>query len=476
MAKASDEQRLADLRLYENYRREYALYFYKPYLKQIAFHVAGAFKRERAFLAGNQLGKTLSAGNEVAMHATGIYPEDWKGRRFLKPIRGWVSGITGESTRDNPQRILLGQIGSLGTGAIPKQYIIKTSAARGIPDAIETVIVRHVSGGESQLTFKAYADGREKWQGETLDLIWFDEEPPLNIYIEGLTRTNATKGFVFLTLTPLLGMSDVVMRFWNDEVRDGLHPDRALIQMTIDDVEHYSAKEKKTIVDAYPEHEREARALGIPFLGSGKIFPVTEESIKEKTISVPDDWKQLIGLDFGWDHPTAAVRLAYDETTDCIHVTAAYRQSQTTPILHAVAIKSWGEWVPVAWPHDGLQHDKGSGEQLSQIYRKAGLKMVSEKASFPDDRGNGVEAGLMEMLQRMQTGRLKVDSNLHEWFEEFRMYHRKEGKVVKERDDLMSATRYAIMMLRFAKSKAIADPVPDRYRKKASHGRSWMSA
>jgi len=36
-------------------------------------------------------------------------------------------------------------------------------------------------------------------------------------------------------------------------------------------------------------------------------------------------------------------------------------------------------------------------------------------------------------------------------------HHRKDGKVVKEGDDLMAATRYAIMSLRFASTKATYD-------------------
>ena len=58
----------------------------------------------------------------------------------------------------------------------------------------------------------------------------------------------------------------------------------------------------------------------------------------------------------------------------------------------------------------------------------------------------------MDMLDRMQTGRLKVFSHLADWLEEFRMYHREEGRIVKLIDDLMSATRYAMMMRRFAKT------------------------
>lgn len=365
----------------------------------------------------------------------------------------------------------MGQIGSFGSGFIPLAHIKRTSSARGIPDAVETLIVRHLSGGDSQITFKAYSDGREKWQGETLDWVWYDEEPPMDIYIEGLTRTNATKGFVFITMTPLLGMSDVVMRFWNVE-----HIDRHLTLMTIDDVAHYSDIEKRRVIEGYPAHEREARAMGIPLLGSGKVFPVTEESIKEPTIVVPDHWKQLGGLDFGWDHPTAAVRLAYDVDADCVHVVNAYRQVHTTPILHAAAVRPWGENLLWAWPHDGMQHDKGSGLQLQDIYKKAGLKMLSERAQFPDERGYGVEAGIIEMLQRMQTGRLKIDQNLHEWWQEFRMYHRKDGKIVKERDDLMSATRYGLMMLRYSQPLHEIEKPPDRYNRRLPGNRSWMAA
>src|SRR5690606_16745961 len=119
--------------------------------------------------------------------------------------------------------------------------------------------------------------------------------------------------------------------------------------------------------------------------------------------------------------------------------------------------KPWGAWVPTAWPHDGLQTDKGSGEQLARQYAATGLLMLKDRATF-EDGTNGVEAGLMEMLERMQTGRFKVFSHLEDWFGEFRLYHRKDGKVVKLQDDLMSATRYAVMM----KRKAITRPVPPR--------------
>jgi len=420
---------------------------YRPYAKQREFHDVGVSYRERLFMAGNQLGKTWSGGFEAAMHLTGRYPDWWKGRRWDRPIVMWASGVTGESVRDTTQRILLGRPGQIGTGSIPKADIIGTSAARGIADAVDTVQVKHASGGVSILAFKSYEKGREKWQGETLDCVWFDEEPPQDIYTEGLTRTNATGGMVYMTFTPLLGMSEVVRRFLEES-----SPDRCVVQMTIDDAEHYTAEEKARIIASYPPHEREARAKGIPVLGSGRIFPVPEEWLQVEPFEPPSHWPRIGGMDFGWDHPFAAVELVHDRDTDTVYVTKAHRVREQTPLQHAGALKSWGNWLPWAWPHDGLQHDKGSGEQLAAQYRAQGLAMLWERATFPDG-SNGVEAGLFDMLDRMQTGRFKVFRHLGDWFHEFRLYHRKDGKVVKEGDDLMSASRYALMMLRFAVTK-----------------------
>jgi phage terminase large subunit-like protein len=469
-------ERYAKLKRLEELRRNYALFFYKPYAKQREFHTWGALRRERLLMAGNRLGKTYSAGMEVASHVTGLYPDWWDGKRFTRHNRGWVGSVTAELTRDGAQRILLGPVGQWGTGCIPKELIVEIKRARGVPDAVETILVRHTNKQVSQITFKAYSDGREAWQADELDWLWFDEEPPMDIYIEGVTRTNNTSGPCFLTFTPLLGMSNVVMRFLHEQN----HPDRVVTNMTIDDVEHYTEEQKRMIISQYPPHEREARAKGIPMLGSGRIFPVAEEVIAEDPlVIIPNHWCQINGIDFGWDHPTAAVHIAYDKDADCVHVNHAYRQKEAVPLIHAAAIKPWGEWIPVAWPHDGYQHDKGgSCEQLAHQYKEHGLRMLPEHATFGDDRGNGVEAGLMEMLERMQTGRLKVNRNLSDWWEEFRMYHRLDGKVVKERDDLISATRYAIMMLRYAMPAQFAPKKRDAYDKGSRYSGpgTWMSS
>src|SRR5258705_3692677 len=199
---------------------------YAPYAKQREFHRLGKTFNERLFMAGNQLGKTIAGGAEWAMHLTGRYPTWWEGQTFDKSVILWATGVTGESTRDNPQRILIGnppKEEEWGTGMIPKDALVDYDRAVGTPNLLDNYVVKYGGGGdvqqgESIVYFKSYEKGREKWQGPTIDGVWFDEEPPLDIYTEGLTRTNngQPRQFAMITFTPLLGMSEVVSLFLLD--------------------------------------------------------------------------------------------------------------------------------------------------------------------------------------------------------------------------------------------------------------------
>jgi len=257
---------------------------------------------------------------------------------------------------------------------------------------------------------------------------------------------------------------------------------RHVTSMTIYDVEHYSDEERQQIVNSYPPHEREARAKGVPTMGSGRVFPIAEDRITSDPLPIPAHWAQINGLDFGTDHPFAAVRLAWDRDADCVYVTHTYRQRGEhingewtgSPAYHATTLRSWGKWIPCAWPHDGLQQDRQSGDRLAELYRAHELNMLYEHATHPDG-GFGTEAGIMEMLERMQSGRFKVFSTCGDWFEEFRLYHRKDGKIVKERDDLMSATRIGVMMLRYATTQHPVNPPVQRYGKSRKTGSAWSA-
>lgn len=457
---------------------ENRLYDYQPYPKQLEFHAAGKTYRERLLSAGNQLGKSVAGGFEMAIHLTGCYPKWWAGKVFDKQIISWAAGETSEAVRDSIQLILMGDIANLGTGAIPKARIKDYSIKRGVADAIDTVVVKHAGGGdvqakESRLTFKSYDQGRPKFQAATLDYVWLDEEPDIDIYMESLTRTNATDGCVALTFTPLLGFSKVIERFFQDAA-----PGTHVTMMGIEDAQHYSPERRIEIINSYPKHERDARTKGIPSLGSGAVFPIDESEITIPPIELPAHWPRIRGIDFGWDHPFAWVSLAWDRDTDCIYLYDEYRRSEATPKDHVADLRTKPdfEWVPVIWPHDGLQHEKSSGEPLADMYRDLGLPCRYQKFSNPtapgedeDSGGNGVEVGVMDMLTRMQTGRFKVFTTCAMWLGEFRQYHRKDGKIEKIKDDLISASRYAAMSLRHA----ITKPAPVRRQSSYVGARNW---
>jgi phage terminase large subunit-like protein len=444
---------------------ENALQHYRPYARQLDFHAAGATHRERLLMAGNQLGKTWAGGMEVAMHACGRYPDWWVGKRFNGPTNGWVAGVTGETVRDTVQRVLIGRDGAHGKGAIPKDAIADLVPARGVPGLMDTIRVRHVNGGGSSIGLKSYEKGREKFQGETLDWCWLDEEPDISIYTEVLTRTNVAAGPIFLTFTPLLGVSGVVSRFLHEK-----SPDRSITAMTIHDAAHFTEEERKRIIASYPKHEVEARTLGIPVLGSGRIFPVEESLLRVPQREIPEHWPRIGGLDFGWSHPSAAVEIAWDRDTDTVYVIRCMRISEVTPVVQAATLKKWGKRLQFAWPRDGRRETlEGAGQALADQYRKEGLDLLHDHSQYQDGSVS-VEAGIMDMLIRMEAGRFKVFDHLLDWWEEFRLYHRRDGKVYKERDDIMSATRYAIMMLRYAR---VANPKP--FVMPRHSGGSWMA-
>jgi phage terminase large subunit-like protein len=188
------------------------------YVKHLEFFRAGRLHRERLFMAGNRVGKSDTGCYEDVLHLTGAYPVWWEGRRFETPIEAWVAGETNATTRDILQLKLLGRWGEFGTGLIPADAIVDHSSKRGLPDAVDSLYLKHASGGVSMLGFKAYSEGRGNFQGTAKHLIHFDEEPSMEVYAEALMRTMIVPGtdlggLMLVTFTPLLGWTDVVTAY-----------------------------------------------------------------------------------------------------------------------------------------------------------------------------------------------------------------------------------------------------------------------
>ena len=284
-----------EIRQRERYNR---IDYYDPYPYQKAFHDTGATCNQRLLMAANRIGKSYCGSAEMSYHLTGLYPKWWKGRRFRQPIVGWAGGVSNETTRDIVQFELLGSPDdpeAFGSGTVPRKHIIKTERKPGVPNAKSVALIKHVSGGNSSLFFKAYEMGVEKWQGRSVDCIWLDEEPSREIYSQAVTRTLDRRGMVYMTFTPEAGMTETVASFMNN-----LKPGQSLDNATWDDAServmsmkgnrgHLNEGVMEQILSSYAPHEREMRRYGRPSIGSGLVFPIPEEKIliDPFTIEVP---------------------------------------------------------------------------------------------------------------------------------------------------------------------------------------------
>jgi len=163
------------------------------YRKHMDFFEAGARHNERLFLGGNRVGKSEGVGAyECVLHLTGKYPAWWRGRRFGHPVAVWAAGKDAKTTRDILQLALLGSGPQFGTGMIPADLILGTTPKPGVPEGVETIYVRHISGGRSEVQLKSYDSGVESFYGTKKHVCWLDEECEPGIYSEVLMRTLST--------------------------------------------------------------------------------------------------------------------------------------------------------------------------------------------------------------------------------------------------------------------------------------------
>ena len=427
------------------------------------------------YVATHNCGKTIAGCMEMAFHLTGNYPEWFKGHKIEprtnvtsgeKEISCWVIGTDTKTVRDSLQAKLVGTVAKEFTdGCIHADLIDRDSVimARGVTGLVDTIYIRHKSGCKAKLQFRSYEQGRGNLQSATVDACYCDEEPPSDIMGEIRARLGATGGFLYMAFTPLSGMTPLVQEFWAHD-----NPDKFLVCLSAYEALHYSPEKLRKLESKYAglsESERQARMNGIPTMGSGVVFPVDDKDIWfDYEGKIPETWERIGGLDFGrGDHPTAVVWCARDPMTDTVYVYDCIETIRKSVAENASLMRRRGAWIPISYPHD-LMRDSGvsvsndklkqtEGYRYKQMYEDEGVTLTPTNAKTVEG-STKVEVGICEMRQRMLEGRLKVAKHLSEWFKEKQTYrYGEDGKPIKEKDHLLDATRYAIIMLRYAVSE-----------------------
>lgn len=456
----SDKQILRELLEEKEYRKNRRkFYTYYPdngplrrelYPKHIAGFAATAAYRQVWMMAGNRVGKTegwLLFAVTCAM--TGEYPDWWPGRRWDRPVKVWLASTIGTKTRDILQFKLLGMPNARGTGVMMADNVLNTTAKSGISEAVDTFYIQHKNGGVSVGQFKSYDQGRTAFEGTEQDIIALDEEPPMDVYEECAVRTMTTQGAVWCSFTPLDGITELIANeFPEGRIYDGpTDTGKFIISATWDDVPHLSEKDKDELWNSIAPHLRDSRKKGIPSVGAGLIYPVSEDDYLIDPFPIPDHFLKSYGMDVGWNM-TAAIFSAVNPDTNVKYLYDEHYRAKSEPAIHASAIRNRGPWIPGLIDPASRGRSQIDGRKLLDEYRKERLDLHMAK--------NARETGILRCWQKLTTGKTKVFRGmLPNWQREIRLYRRDEdGLIIKVNDHAMDAWRYDEM------TDGIARPCP----------------
>ena len=266
-----------------NDRKNDALGLYnkdKVHEKQLAFHRCQ--KRNRWVFGGNRSGKTECGAVESVWLALGIHPY----RQNRKDVFGWVVSLTQQVQRDVAQAKVLKYL--------PERYIVDVVMREGKKGAaeygvIDYIIVRNAFGGTSKIGFKSCDQGRERFQGTSLDFVWFDEEPPRDIYDECRMRVFDKKGDIFGTMTPLKGLTWVYDEIELNQKND---PQVWCEYMEWNDNPYLDKDEIRAMTSSVSEQDQLSRRFGKFTVGEGLVYPEFDQSVHViEPFDVPKEWR-----------------------------------------------------------------------------------------------------------------------------------------------------------------------------------------
>ena len=471
---------LAEVGQHQKYNTRLAVFLDSAYDWQKKAVANTSKYRENGIICGNQMGKSEVACAITACHLTGIYPEWWEGKKFDKPVDILLAGQTSEHNKDVLQDRLFGTDNKkladlIGTGMIPKDLIIPNSLESERGKEIKAAKIRHISGGLSSLTFRAYSQGRAAAQGVSRHVVVIDEQPNDEFYNEALTRIRATKGHVIISFTPLEGRNALLDKLMLMPAEDDSPQDmfgakhltdgtRSLVRASWYDAPHIIDEDPQAVEEAKKDYNSdfEARVYGMPVIGAGRIYNHAEDDItyRPDRQNINKLWDHLIGVDFGWTDkdPSAMVKVAWDKENDVIYVTEEWKGHTPTDESFIKQVNYLDPKLPVIWPRDGSQASdwKGGGTIASKLI-DMGLNLTHKPFLNPKKSGvadnNHLDPGFQEINDRLKTNRLKISTDCKKLLTEISSYGygkdgqgHSTGKPKKNSDDhLCDAFRYAVM-------------------------------
>ena len=438
-------RRLKEIEQEEKRRRSSALARYnktKVHQKQMAFHKCT--KRNRWVFGGNRSGKTECGAVETVWLARGVHPF-----RPNKPnVSCWVVSLSQQVQRDVAQQKILHYLQKSWI-----EQIVMVSGSKGSPEygVIDSIVLKNVFGGTSKISFKSCEAGREKFQGTSLDFVWFDEEPPRDIYEECRMRVLDRCGEIFGTMTPLKGLTWVY-----DEIYLNSKNSKEVWCEFMEwaDNPYLSQREVEEMSETLSADSLEARRYGRFQTLGGMVYSEFSEANVIQPFDVPPEWQDKLSIDPGLNNPLSCHWYARDFDGN-VYVVAEHYQAKKDVAYHAQKIKEISE--KLGWHKDKFGRlsalmDSAANQRTLNGQRSV-AELFSECGISVDTRVNkDLYTGInkVKALLKPLEGPVKlfVFSSCVNMIREFKGYFWGENDTpVKKDDHAMDELRYYVCSL-----------------------------
>ena len=410
--------------------------------KQLAFHKCK--KRNRWVFGGNRSGKTECGAVESVSMARGTHPY----RENRKDVCGWVVSLSQQVQRDVAQKKILHYLRRDWIEDIVMLSGRKDAPEHGIIDFIR---VKNVLGGSSVIGFKSCDQGREQFQGASLDFVWFDEEPPEDIYAECRMRVIDRRGDVFGTMTPLKGLTFVYNEIFLNRRND---PEVWYEFMEWEDNPYLDKREIAALALSMDERTLQSRRYGrFASAAAGLVYPEFDENVHViEPFPIPKEWQDTISIDPGLNNPLSAHWYAVDYD-DNVYVTYEHYEAGRDIDYHADAIKEISRRL--GWHTDGQgrlnalidsaakQRTLGSLKSVAELFYERGILV---NPNVEKDLFSGIARVKSYLNRNNSLPNLYIFNTCPNLIREIKGYYWGSGDVPRKADDHgLDEMRYYLM-------------------------------
>lgn len=409
----------------------------KIHRKQIAFHKCK--KKNRWVFGGNRSGKTECGAVESVYMARGIHPY----RKNRDNVFGWVVSLSQQVQRDVAQSKILQYLNPEWIDDVIMLSGRKDSIKNGVIDQIK---IKNVFGGISTIGFKSCDQGREKFQGSSLDFVWFDEEPPKDIYEECRMRVLDKNGDIFGTMTPLKGLTFIYDEIYLNRSNS---PDIWYEFMEWADNPFLDKKEVKKLTATLSDTELESRRYGKFRSDTGLVYTEFDENVHViEPFDVPYDWQDVLSIDPGLNNPLSCHWYCVDYDGN-IYVVAEHYEAKRDIGYHAGKINEISDII--GWHRDGkgriVALIDSAANQRTLASQKSVTELFYEYGIVANPKVNkDLFAGIARVKEYFKSNKIFIFKNCVNMIREIKGYWWGDGDVPKKKDDhSLDELRYYVM-------------------------------